>query len=186
MSSGTGNSFRVKCPSCGKVLMVPLTLAGKKAKCPGCGNVLQLPAAPAPTPTPAPAPQPPSQFASPANEMGSLLDEALAEPTLPRAAAAPSQATSSLYPTQSPYATQTPQPTMRPRVTAQSYLRNKPRPQRSAVDTGAISGGLGMMAIAVIWFFGGLFFGYLFFFPPILFIIGFVSFCKGLVSTVFK
>ncbi len=38
------------------------------------------------------------------------------------------------------------------------------------------------MLIAVLWFVAGLFAGILFYYPPILFIIGLVAFCKGLVN----
>jgi hypothetical protein len=42
--------------------------------------------------------------------------------------------------------------------------------------------GIAMMVIAVLWFCGGLMFQILFFFPPILFIIGLVAFIGGLVK----
>jgi hypothetical protein len=45
-----------------------------------------------------------------------------------------------------------------------------------------VLGGLAMMAIAVIWFVVGLFFDIIFFYPPILFIIGIVAVVKGLMS----
>jgi hypothetical protein len=35
---------------------------------------------------------------------------------------------------------------------------------------------------AVVWFFAGLAFGYIFFYPPILFIVGLVGFVKGIVN----
>lgn len=43
-----------------------------------------------------------------------------------------------------------------------------------------IGGGAAMMIVAVIWFVAGLFFGWLFFYPPILFIVGLIAFCKGI------
>jgi hypothetical protein len=43
-------------------------------------------------------------------------------------------------------------------------------------------GGLVAMAIAVIWFFGGLFFGVCFFYPPILFVLGAIAVVRGLLS----
>ena len=39
-----------------------------------------------------------------------------------------------------------------------------------------------MMAIAVIWFFAGYGAGYIFFYPPILFLIGLYAFIKGIVT----
>ena len=46
-------------------------------------------------------------------------------------------------------------------------------------DAGAM-GGLAMMGIAVVWFFGGLAFDVIFYYPVILFIIGVVGFIRGL------
>ena len=43
-----------------------------------------------------------------------------------------------------------------------------------------MTGGLAMMAIAAVWFFGGLAFGLIFYYPPILFVIGLVGFIRGL------
>ncbi len=43
-----------------------------------------------------------------------------------------------------------------------------------------IGGGLAMMAIAIVWFCGGLMFDYIFFYPAILFILGLIAFIKGL------
>ena len=49
-------------------------------------------------------------------------------------------------------------------------------------DKGAIAGIL-MMVGAVVWFFGaGLLFDLWFFYPPILFVIGFICFVKGLAN----
>ena len=45
-----------------------------------------------------------------------------------------------------------------------------------------IIGGVLMMVIAVVWFFVGLAAGFIFFYPPILFVVGIVAFVKGLVS----
>lgn len=45
-----------------------------------------------------------------------------------------------------------------------------------------VMGGLVAMAIAVIWFFGGLFFGVCFFYPPILFVLGAIAVVRGLLS----
>ena len=45
-----------------------------------------------------------------------------------------------------------------------------------------VLGGIGMMGLAVVWFIGGLFVGYIFFYPPILFLFGFVGVIKGLLG----
>jgi hypothetical protein len=49
------------------------------------------------------------------------------------------------------------------------------------VNAGAI-GGVLMMAIAVIWFVAGLAGGIIFFYPPVLFVLGLVALIKGLAS----
>jgi hypothetical protein len=57
------------------------------------------------------------------------------------------------------------------------------KPQKRSADgeiNGSLWGGIGMMVLAVVWFVGGLFFDIIFFYPPILFIIGLVAFVKGL------
>ncbi|WP_145089235.1 hypothetical protein [Anatilimnocola aggregata] len=41
-------------------------------------------------------------------------------------------------------------------------------------------GGMAMMALAVVWFFGGLAVGVIFIYPPIMFVIGFCSMIGGL------
>src|SRR4029079_2605600 len=48
-------------------------------------------------------------------------------------------------------------------------------------DAGML-GGLAMMAIAVVWFVLGLACGYIFFYPPILFVLGVIGFVKGLMT----
>ena len=45
-----------------------------------------------------------------------------------------------------------------------------------------VLGGLAMMAIAVIWFIVGYGAGYIFFYPPILFLIGVYAFFKGIIT----
>jgi hypothetical protein len=47
---------------------------------------------------------------------------------------------------------------------------------------GGVGGGIASMAIAVVWFFGGLCFDTFFIYPPILFVIGLVAVIKGLAS----
>lgn len=54
-------------------------------------------------------------------------------------------------------------------------------PERAGIRMG-MAGGLLMMGIAAVWFFLGLAFDYLFYYPPILFVIGLYAFFKGLVT----
>lgn len=46
----------------------------------------------------------------------------------------------------------------------------------------AIWAGIGMMVGAVVWFVVGWAMGYIFFYPPILFVIGLVSLGKGIMA----
>ncbi len=69
---------------------------------------------------------------------------------------------------------------------------NEPPPTRKGDPTyssfgdrmvnGGVLAGLGMMAGAAVWFVVGLSAGYIFFYPPVLFILGLASFFKGLVG----
>jgi DNA-directed RNA polymerase subunit RPC12/RpoP len=52
-------------------------------------------------------------------------------------------------------------------------------PEKKALSWGVAGGGL-MILIAVVWFFVGLAAGYIFFYPPILFLIGLVGLLRGL------
>jgi len=54
-------------------------------------------------------------------------------------------------------------------------------PEKAGIKKGVL-GGLIMMVIAVIWFFAGLSIGIVFFYPPILFVIGVYAFFKGIIT----
>jgi hypothetical protein len=71
-----------------------------------------------------------------------------------------------------------------------TYEKSTPRRRPSAarnffasrLGSGKLWCGLAMMVGAVIWFFGALAIGIIFFYPPILFIIGLISFFTGLID----
>ena len=54
-------------------------------------------------------------------------------------------------------------------------------PEKRGISRGMI-GGIIMMLIAAVWFFVGLAAGIIFFYPPILFLIGVFAFAKGLAA----
>ncbi|UCH98020.1 MAG: hypothetical protein JSV88_14525, partial [Candidatus Aminicenantes bacterium] len=54
-------------------------------------------------------------------------------------------------------------------------------PEKKGIQKGVV-GGLAMMAIAVVWFVVGYAAGYVFYYPPILFLIGLYAFIKGLIT----
>jgi hypothetical protein len=71
-----------------------------------------------------------------------------------------------------------------------TYEKSEPRRRPSALrnffvarlTSGKMWCGLAMMVGAIIWFFGALAVGVIFFYPPILFIIGLISFFTGLID----
>ncbi len=54
-------------------------------------------------------------------------------------------------------------------------------PEKKGIKAGVL-GGLIMIVIALIWFFAGLDAGYIYYYPPILFVIGLYALIKGLIS----
>ncbi len=52
-------------------------------------------------------------------------------------------------------------------------------PEKKGIKKGVL-GGIAMMVIAAVWFFVGLSWGLIFFYPPVLFIIGLYGLLKGL------
>jgi hypothetical protein len=66
---------------------------------------------------------------------------------------------------------------------AASSRRRPPQPQGGFFSIhGGVAGGLVMMAIAVVWFVAGLFADRIFFYPPVLFVIGLIAVFKGLAN----
>jgi len=55
------------------------------------------------------------------------------------------------------------------------------RHEKRGIEKGVL-GGIVMMAVAVVWFVGGWICGFIFFYPPILFIIGLFALIKGLAT----
>ncbi|MFN7292793.1 MAG: hypothetical protein ACK5YR_08020 [Pirellula sp.] len=57
----------------------------------------------------------------------------------------------------------------------------RPARQESYFD-GTVIGGVITMLVAVVWFFGGLAAGYIFFYPPVMFVLGLIAVIKGLLD----
>jgi hypothetical protein len=185
----------VVCPSCNKRLLVPAGTLGKQGRCPACQTVFTLEqmweaeaVAPAPSTFPSLTPLAPAPAAyapPPANAWGATAQPA-ANPW-----GSPAPAAKSTYDDDdfkgdynlqaappvvaNPYAS----PTYTPVSTGSSYQRPK---QKGEFWSSSVMGGLLLMVIAVVWFFGGLALNRIFFYPTIMFIIGFVTFFKGLFS----
>lgn len=178
--------LRVSCPSCQRTRTVPRKLAGKKGKC-ACGTVFRIAAVP-PSARPATPPAatpviPPAAPVTASVETSSLFDELTdndwsddlkLEPLEP--APRPRQRSDNEVLAQ--YAGSERSLSSRRR----EYGRDDPfAPEKRGLDAGMF-GGLIMMGIAAVWFLGGLAFGVIFLYAPILFVIGVFGFLRGLLT----
>ena len=159
---------------CGRQFAVAEEFAGKRTKCPACGSALTVPAAPAP-----------DSPASGEDEAYRMLVEG-AEESEPAPSAArrdpppddysPRPAESSPVPVAPPKRKRGPRiATRRSRESGRSYgggIHISP----------AVLGGFGSMALAAVWFGLGLAANRVFFYPPILFLFGFVAVVRGLLG----
>ena len=159
-----GTARLLQCPGCGRQYKVWGEMAAKAMKC-TCGELLrpagQGPAASAPAPATV--------------AFGSFLDEALAEPT---SSASPESDVYGTLPAPPPR--RAPAYSTAPTPAAFESRDSGYGRKKSAFGSGTVLGGLGVMALAALWFFGGLAVGYIFFYPPILFLIGLGMFLKGI------
>jgi hypothetical protein len=181
----------VSCPQCGKSLMVPVAAIGKQGRCPACTHQFRI------------------EAPLPAAEALPVLDADPIEDDLPQLAplasdpyalgAASGQTLPSMAPASyaaSPFAPggplaatqQAPAAALNPYLAAPAAEKaNKYNHgfglEQKAWDMGML-GGVLMMVIAVVWFVVGLMFDYIFFYPPILFIIGVAALIRGFIKTV--
>ena len=168
---------------CGRAMRIKEEYAGRKVRCPDCRGVVTVP-----------EPTAPPQIdelevlnAEPAEAERETLPSRAAvtarRPTPPRDEEdAGIQEESRRRPAADEPRPSRPEPKRRPRP----RVRRNDRP-RVAFEGGwfgsanaGVAGGLLMILIAAVWFFAGLAAGIIFFYPPILFIIGVVAFIKGL------
>ena len=63
-SSDSGNTLRIKCSNCSKVIRAPKSLSGKIGKCPACGNQIQIPHAKSSSTSATPEETPPPDLAA--------------------------------------------------------------------------------------------------------------------------
>ncbi len=161
----------LSCP-CGRSYRVKDHLAGRKTRCSQCSRVLQVP-----------------QTDDADEEVVEAVEvEAADSSASERKALAPRRKESSRrsqldHEPEAPPTSQTSEPAPR---------RKRPRRReregpRVAFERGwfgsmnaGVVGGVLMMLIAIAWFVGGLAVGYIFFYPPILFVIGLIALIKGL------
>src|SRR4051812_496982 len=174
------STTRLDC-TCGKSYRLKKELSpGRTIRCPACGNGLTVPA--------------------PVGVQDAEQDEF--EALMASAAAGPSVAPAQRYGDAPPAVTApAPLPMVPPPVQRQPVAWVAPPSTRSpvrqkgqrqprvvfeqgwfgSINSGAI-GGLLMMVVAAPWFVVGLSFGRIFFYPPILFVIGAIAIIKGLLG----
>jgi hypothetical protein len=153
----------VTCPQCNQKLNVPADSRGKQGRCPSCGNLFALEASIE------------AQFAT--------ASQALAQFDGYRAPAA-GDYSSEPAPTQPLTCPTAPLASPYPPAAATSSSNRYAHGfgwEHRGWDKGMM-GGLAMMAIAAVWFLGGLACGIIFYYPPILFVIGAVGFFRGIVT----
>jgi len=155
--SSAADKITVACPQCGQDLNVPASAIGKHGRCPSCQHVFPLEAAlPATVIEPPPPPN-----VSPAQEDQDYDLQPL-----------PPGPTPNLSTGLNPYAPPAAQTSTRRYEHGFGW-------EHRGWDAGMM-GGLGMMAVAVIWFFGGMAFNVFFPYPLVLFVIGLVGFFRGM------
>jgi len=187
------------CTGCQKTLRIPAKFWGKKVRCPGCRQVLSVPAG--------------VTSAAPATPRKASLPKAAAgvqrsSPSVARVPPPPPvdalDDVDFIDDADDPYAEDPygdlpdqyefdlpPRPKARPKP---KKRKKKPKASKTESSGGSfrmergmlgagVLGGMGLMALAVIWFVAGLAGGIIFYYPPVLFIIGFVAMIKGFVGS---
>jgi hypothetical protein len=141
---------------CGKKYRVKDTLAGKKIRCADCSEVLKIPVP--------------------------VKEEVLDEEVFDALPANPEDEEEELAPLPPKMVKR------RSKVTTREVERDSPAPRKTREKGGfgttnsGVLGGVLMIILAIVWFVGGLFADRIFFYPPILLIIGIVAVIKGLVN----
>lgn len=146
-----GRVMEAKCPGCGNRIQIAEEHRGTTVECPWCRKHLRVPAAPAPKPAQAPAP-----------------------------ARAPARA-----PTRAPTRGPVRAPVRRSGAALQRARQSQREDhdafalERSAFNAGVV-GGIALIVVAGVWFYLGYKAGYIFFYPPILAVIGLAAIVNGL------
>ncbi|MEZ6137788.1 MAG: hypothetical protein R3C53_23115 [Pirellulaceae bacterium] len=196
MPKNSHDGIVVTC-QCGKRLRAPATATGKAIKCP-CGAVIQVP-----TPTyddfqPLDNPQLDPFGANGIGANGNWLSDLPGAAAAPMPASnfqAPAYAAPPSYQNANAYSGNAYTESQSKKAASNRYLaqahEDLDKERRQSFDAGSgggimnsgVVGGLLAMIGAVVWFVAGLSFGVIFFYPPILFIIGFIGLVRGLLDS---
>jgi hypothetical protein len=165
----TAEKIAVSCPQCGQQLLVPPSALGKNGRCPSCKHIFPL------------------EVAVAASSDSAVRNAAFRDTVASSAATVEDDVHGDLR--------LQPLPQPQPRLVAMNPLPSVP--PGAQVDKGkyhhgfgwehrgwdkGVMGGVWMMAIAALWFFVGMYFGRVFFYPVILFVVGLVGFFRGLLT----
>jgi len=172
--------------ACGKRLKVADQLVGKRCRCPGCGEIRSVPEARTADPEAARADESPIAAGKPRRPVTEIRAQRRGD--IPEVLPADDD-DEEAYKPRDEEAYEPRSKEERPRRREKKLVRKR-LPERKGffafekglADKGALAGVL-MIVIAVVWFVCGLIFlDRLFFYPPILFVIGVIAFIKGLTS----
>lgn len=191
--------------SCGRKLRVPKSLKSKTAKCP-CGEAFEIPpldgklspqkgsgsqsfSGSPTTATPVPSAIP---LAIPMNDVGADWEKDI--PSAPYGVgvsvyqeAVPLNTTNNFGSSNfasNPYSYSASQPSSaaNPYLAQAMHERSSNPGRGESYFDGTVIGGIVAMLIAVVWFVVGLSVGYIFFYPPVMFVLGLIAVIKGLLD----
>jgi hypothetical protein len=164
----------IRCPTCERPFRIDVETPGTEFDCPHCGLRLRLDPEAAPPPAPASPPPPPASSA------GAPAAAPPAGPRIDLKRTCPACGTR--YP-----GSQRRCPRCGEGFREAKYAEEDARtgssfaPEKAAINMGVV-GGILLIVVAVAWFVGGYLAGYIFFYPPILAVIGVFAIVKGLVE----
>lgn len=197
----------IPCSECGSNLSVPPIAAGKKIRCPKCKTEVAIPAG---TATVRREPRQPATAQEPEPRRARRVDETTRparprpkEPAAPTddawlddsassnseagsewdAYGAPEQTQQALPPRAKRKKAGSQVPTLRGTGNEPPAPYERPRGVMASASNGSVITGILMMVGAVVWFVAGLAADIIFFYPPVLFVLGFIALVKGVMRT---
>lgn len=179
LSSGNNSAQVVQCGGCGKQHQTTPQMAGKRAQC-DCGAVLQIPHAAVVN----------DLSSAPAGDLSSLLDD-LPAPQSPSPwqqqsfGQAPSpwqQQPANTRPSEDQILSQYAQSNQWREENNQSEDYSGAFGFEQRILNSSVIGGAVAMLAAAVWFIAGLAAGFIFFYPPILFVLGLIGVMRGIFS----